>query len=88
MNSLFAQKAIGTEVQADNQMALFESLSKHENEELRQKVKNYAHSHGMISVDDTSGTNIDVQLFDTAKIDFAGISLWFSHLKEEENQYS
>ena len=84
MNSLFAQKAIETEVQSDNQMALFESLSKHENEELRQKVKNYAHSHGMISVDDASGTNIDVQLFDTAKIDFTGTPYDLSHLKEEE----
>ncbi len=37
---------------------------------LRDKVEEFALKHGMISLPDTSGTNIDVQIFDTAKIDW------------------
>jgi hypothetical protein len=35
---------------------------------VRNKVEEVALKHGMISLPDTSGTNIDVQIFDTAKI--------------------
>ena len=38
----------------------------------------------MISVDDTSGTNIDVQLFDTAKIDFSDTPYKVHHLDENQ----
>jgi hypothetical protein len=34
------------------------------------KSEAFAEQHGMISLPDTSGTNIDVQIFDTAKIDW------------------
>ena len=63
MNSLFAEKALANEVKVSSRIELFELLSLPESEPLRKKVKAYAHKHGMISVDDTSGTNIDVQLF-------------------------
>ncbi len=69
MNSLFAEKALKDEIKGKKTMEVFEMLSKSENEELRKKVKDYAHNNGMISIDDTSGTNIDVQIFDTEKID-------------------
>lgn len=72
MNSLFAEKALADELTVAHRMELFELLSLPENEALREKVKSYAHQNGMLSVDDTSGTNIDVQLFDTAQIDFSG----------------
>ena len=84
MNSLFAEKALAGEVKVKSRIELFELLSLPESEPLRKKVKDYAHKHGMISVDDTSGTNIDVQLFDTAKIDFADTPYKVHHL--EENQ--
>ena len=71
MNSLFAEKALKNEMKGKNRMEIFQLLSKSENEELRKKVKDYAHKNGMISLDDTSGTNIDVQIFDTEKIDFS-----------------
>lgn len=70
MNSLFAEKALKDEVKDKKTMEIFQMLSKSENEDLRKKVKDYAHANGMISIDDTSGTNIDVQIFDTDKIDF------------------
>ncbi|MDO4781710.1 MAG: hypothetical protein Q4A09_00660 [Capnocytophaga felis] len=70
MNSIFAEKALKTEVKGKRPMEIFELLSNPDNEKLRKKVKEYAHKNGMISIPDTSGTNIDVQIFDTEKIDF------------------
>ena len=84
MNSLFAEKALAKEVEVSSRIELFELLSLPESEPLRKKVKEYAHKHGMISVDDTSGTNIDVQLFDTAKIDFTDTPYEVHHLEKGE----
>ena len=84
MNSLFAEKALAKEVKVNSRIELFELLSLPESEPLRKKVKEYAHKHGMISVDDTSGTNIDVQLFDTAKIDFTDTPYEVHHLEKGE----
>jgi hypothetical protein len=68
MNSLFAQKALAKEFPDTNQLELFQKLSASENSALRDKVTAMAHKNGMISIDDVSGTNIDVQIFDTAKL--------------------
>ena len=84
MNSLFAEKALAKAVEVSSRVELFELLSLPESEPLRKKVKEYAHKHGMISVDDTSGTNIDVQLFDTAKIDFTDTPYEVHHLEKGE----
>ena len=84
MNSLFAEKALAKEVEVSSRVELFELLSLPESEPLRKKVKEYAHKHGMISVDDTSGTNIDVQLFDTAKIDFTDTPYEVHYLEKGE----
>ncbi|GET46058.1 DUF6909 family protein [Capnocytophaga felis] len=72
MNSIFAEKALKTEVKGKTRMEIFELLSNPDSERLRKKVKDYAHNNGMISIPDTSGTNIDVQIFDTEKIDLTG----------------
>lgn len=71
MNSLYATQALQKEIKTPNHFSLFEELSNPENETLRDTVKVYAQQNGMISLNDTSGTNIDVQIFDTAKIDFS-----------------
>lgn len=68
MNSLFAQKALAKEFPKTNSLELFQKLSASENSALRNKVAAMAHKNGMISIDDVSGTNIDVQIFDTAKL--------------------
>ncbi|SFU27258.1 hypothetical protein SAMN05216480_101119 [Pustulibacterium marinum] len=70
MNSIYADQVLGKEFKNKSDFALYEALSKADNDSLRKKVKDFAHKNGMISIDDTSGTNIDVQIFDTAKIDF------------------
>lgn len=70
MNSLFAEPVLGKKYKESSEFQLFEDLSKSGNDTLRKKVEEYAFKQGMISLPDESGTNIDVQIFDTAKIDF------------------
>ena len=70
MNSLFAEPVLGKKYKNTPEFQIFEDLSSSTNKELRKKVEEFALSQGMISLPDTSGTNIDVQIFDTAKIDF------------------
>lgn len=70
MNSIYAQCVLGAKYKDKSEYAIYEDLSASENKELRKKVEEYALKNGMISMPDTSGTNIDVQLFDTAKIDW------------------
>ncbi|MEW5676533.1 hypothetical protein ABGT15_09495 [Flavobacterium enshiense] len=69
MNSIFAEPVLGKKYKGGDDFQLFEDLSKSGNDPLRKKVEEFALLHGMTSLPDTSGTNIDVQIFDTAKID-------------------
>jgi len=78
MNSLFAKAALTSEFPNAVSLEIFEALSTPGNGELRKKVTELAENNGMISIDDTSGTNIDVQIFDTAKIKMNNCSYDFS----------
>ena len=78
MNSLFAKAALTSEFPNVVSLEIFEALSSAGNSELRKKVTELAENNGMISIDDTSGTNIDVQIFDTAKIKVNNCSYDFS----------
>jgi len=77
MNSLFAKKALAKEFPNTDSLAIFEKLSAAENSALRNKVISVAKKNGMIAIDDLSGTNIDVQIFDTAKLTSANCSYEF-----------
>ncbi len=68
MNSLFARKALSKEFSNKASLEIYEALSSSGNTALRKKVETLAKKNGMISIDDVSGANIDVQLFDMAKI--------------------
>ncbi|WP_179353352.1 DUF6909 family protein [Winogradskyella vidalii] len=85
MNSLFAK---GTLKGADAKKDIFqtyEALSESKNSLLRNKVEKSALQSGMIQINDTSGTNIDIQIFDTDKIDFSKTE--FKYLEEvKENK--
>lgn len=70
MNSIFAQGVLGSKYKDKSDYTIYEDLSASANKDLRKKVEEFALKHGMISLPDTSGTNIDVQIFDTAKIDW------------------
>ncbi|PWH83894.1 hypothetical protein DIS18_04895 [Algibacter marinivivus] len=69
MNTLFAFEVIKPNKQEGDIFEVYQSLSKKENQSLRNKVTKQALQNGMIYIEDTSGTNIDVQIFDTSKLD-------------------
>lgn len=70
INSIFAGTALKNEFKDKTDFNLYEELSKSGSKVLKDKVDKFAKLNGMISLPDTSGTNIDVQIFDTAKIDW------------------
>jgi len=69
MNSIFATHVLKAKFKDQSDFNIYEELSKSGAHEVRNKVEDFAKQYGMISIPDTSGTNIDVQIFDTAKID-------------------
>jgi hypothetical protein len=80
MNSLFAKGTLkGADAKKDI-FEIYEALSDSKNGSLRNKVEKSALQNGMLFIKDTSGTNIDVQIFDTAKIDFSKSG--FKYLEE------
>ena len=86
MNTLFAPNALKKEGSKKDVFELYEALSNNKNELLREKVNKEAFQHGMIYIKDTSGTNIDVQIFDTSKMDFSKLDINVSEtfLKSEK----
>lgn len=82
MNSLYAPRALAAEFSKKTSLEMFEALSIATNIKLRDRVTKTALSEGMIFIPDQSGTNIDVQIIDTAKIKS---SAYFDDLKEMED---
>lgn len=82
MNSLYAPQILAKEASQYQGVALFELLSDNDSESQRKKVKEQAAKLGLTYVRDTSGTNINVQIIDTAKIDFTK-SLYTPNNEEE-----
>jgi len=72
MNTLFAPNALKSKKDI---FEVYESLSQKDSENLRNKVTKEALLNGMIYIKDTSGTNIDVQIFATDKIDASKIDI-------------
>ncbi len=69
MNCLYAKAALYKNKKSPDLEKIALELSLEQNGEFRTQVFDYASAHGMHQLDDTSGTNILVQVFDTAKID-------------------
>ncbi|AUS05201.1 DUF6909 family protein [Pseudotamlana carrageenivorans] len=86
MNSFFAKEALKLQNSKKDIFEVYESLSQPENETSRHKISKEALQNGMIYIKDTSGANIDVQLFDTAKFDASklGVKASESILKDEQ----
>ena len=84
MNSFFAIPVLQAQFKAHSDFLIYEELSKSGAHELRKKVETHAQLQGMRSIPDTSGTNIDVQIFDTAKIDWKQSAFPKSALGEEK----
>ncbi len=66
MNSLFAPNLLSKQLKTQDEFDIFEQIS--HSDSLRKKVEKEALKNGMIYIEDESGTNINVQIFDTAKI--------------------
>jgi len=71
MNTLFASKALPNDLKNRDKMGLYELLSAPENGARRDKVLKVALKNGMTYIDDSNGTNINVQIFDTDKLNDA-----------------
>ena len=70
MNALYAPKALQKLAKSNDIFTIYEQLSASESSATRNKIKQLALKEGMIYIEDKSGANIDVQLIDTAKVDF------------------
>ncbi|SFR36479.1 hypothetical protein SAMN04490243_1141 [Robiginitalea myxolifaciens] len=68
MNSLFARKALAKLFPQQESLKIYEELSKETGQDLRKKVAVNARKNGMIEIPDQSGANIDVQVFDLARL--------------------
>jgi hypothetical protein len=67
LNSLFAPKALKKDSKDSDGLELFVKLSDPGNAKMQQRVEALALKEGMHFIADTSGTNINVQLFDTSR---------------------
>ncbi|WP_406685325.1 hypothetical protein N1F78_06265 [Seonamhaeicola sp. MEBiC1930] len=75
MNTLFTSLSLKKTAGKKDVFEVYEELSKKENEALRNKITNTALRNGMMYIKDDSGTNIDVQIFDTSKIDQTNVDI-------------
>lgn len=80
MNTLYAPSTLKTPASKDV-YSVYESLSKRENDDLRNKVTKEALKNGMIYIEDASGTKIDVQIFDTSKLDVSKLNIQVNEAK-------
>ena len=86
MNTLFASSAIKPNAVKKDIFEVYESLSKKDSEALRNKITKEALQKGMIYIKDTSGANIDVQIFDTTKIDVSKVDIKISETVIKEKK--
>ena len=68
LNSIYAEKALPKEAKKTKDFELFELMSAANSKPLQKTVKDFASKNGLIYLKDTSGTNINVQIIDTSKI--------------------
>ncbi len=79
MNSIYAGMALPKEVSKNKDFEIYELLSNANSQALQSKVKQCASQNGLIYIKDSSGTNINVQVIDTEKLDFAKIPFQKQH---------
>ena len=70
LNAIYAKGALPEEADKNKGFELYQLLSNADSKLLQKKVKDYASANGLMYVKDFSGTNINVQIIDTHKINF------------------
>lgn len=86
MNTLYAPIALQAELGKKPLQQVYEDLSNNANGSLRNKVMKAALDGGMKYVEDKSGTNINVQLFDTSKLDFSELGYKVKETTREDEK--
>ena len=84
LNSIYAVAALPEEAKNYKEFELYQLLSNSDSKALQKKVMDYASKNGLIFVEDTSGTNINVQIIDTDKINFNDSSFKKEYSLEEK----
>jgi len=74
MNSIFAYPVLSKTEHGDTIESLAKALSDKKNLSHQQEVKQFAEENGMVELEDTSGTNITVQIIDTSRLPFELLS--------------
>jgi hypothetical protein len=74
LNSMYAKEALPKEAKDLDGFEIYQLLSNTDSKPLQKKVKDVASLNGLVYIKDTSGTNINVQVIDTAKINFDVLS--------------
>ena len=83
LNSIYAEKALPKEAKKTKDFELFELMSAANSKPLQKTVKDFASKNGLIYLKDTSGTNINVQIIDTRKINGDVTTFTKSNSEEE-----
>ena len=84
LNAIYAKGALPEEADKNKGFELYQLLSNADSKLLQKKVKDYASANGLMYVKDSSGTNINVQIIDTHKINF-DVSPFIRRNSLEEN---
>ncbi len=84
MNTLYTPIALKTELKNKTTFDVYELLSESTNDRLRAKVEKLALQKGMTYIEDQSGTNINVQIFDTSKYTEGIYASFLSDVKKED----
>ena len=83
MNSIYAPMFLPKEHKTNDYIALFELIG-NSNNDLQKIIRKGAAKKGLTFIKDTSGTNIDVQIIDTDKIDFSKTDYQISNSKGDK----
>lgn len=84
MNSLHGPQAFAQQLKKKDRMQIFSELSNAGGKKMRDQVKKHALANGMYELKDTSGTNIDVQIFDMAQGSFENVAFLEARFRESE----
>ncbi len=88
LNSVYALPALVKSHAGMSIESIAAELSKKNNENLQQKVRAFAFKHGLVEMEDTSGTSITVQIIDSTKLPINQLSselkLNIQKLKDEK----
>ncbi len=69
LNTLYGFEALGSDNPYESLEELAIATAQSENDELRLRIWEYAQQHGLCEIQDTSGTNLTVQIMDITQVD-------------------